>query len=121
MIELILSDRCIRCAVCSDVCPDDVFRRDAEGTPYVAHKEDCQTCYLCELFCPVDALYVSPRVTPDANVDKDALLAAGLIGSYRRELGWEKGRPGGTERDLSYRMHEAFPYPMDQVWKRSGL
>ncbi len=121
MIELILSDRCIRCGACTEVCPDGVFRADPDGAPAVAHQEDCQTCYLCELFCPVDALYVSPRIAPDPTVDREALLAAGLIGGYRRALGWARGRPGGTGRDLSQRMHEAFPEPMGSIWKRSAL
>lgn len=121
MIELILSDRCIGCGACINACPDDVLRPQDDGVPHAAHQEDCQTCYLCELFCPVDALYVSPRITPDPAVNEAAVLAAGLLGSYRRSLGWQRGRPGGTEHDLSYRMHEAFPPPFGAVWKRSGL
>lgn len=121
MIELVLDDRCIGCGSCVDACPDDVFDPSADGPPVVARQEDCQTCYLCELFCAVDALYVSPRVTPDATVDAAALEAAGLLGGYRRTLGWARGRPGGTDRDLSYRMHEAFPEPLGTAWKRSGL
>ena len=27
----------------------------------IARQADCQTCYLCELYCPADALYVGPN------------------------------------------------------------
>ena len=39
----------------------DVFRR-AELKPrvYIKYPEDCMCCYLCELDCPDDAIYVSP-------------------------------------------------------------
>lgn len=121
MIELILADRCIGCDACVEACPDDVLRPGVDGVPVALNRDDCQTCYLCELFCPVDALYVSPRTVPDPGVNAEALLAAGLIGSYRKELGWKNGRPGGTATDMSYRMHEAFPAPLGEAWKRSGL
>jgi NAD-dependent dihydropyrimidine dehydrogenase PreA subunit len=28
--------------------------------PVIARPEDCQTCFMCELYCRADALYVGP-------------------------------------------------------------
>ena len=33
--------------------------------------------------------------------------AAGLFGSYARALGWKRGRPGGTDKDPTFRLRTA--------------
>lgn len=106
MIELVSADRCVGCDVCVRVCPTDVFERGADGVPSIARQEDCQTCFLCEAWCPVDALYVAPLVTPapagSIAHDEAALAEAGLLGGYRRELGWGRGRVPGASLDTSH-------------------
>ncbi len=64
MIEIISSTACIACDVCIKVCPTDVFERGEDGIPVIARQSDCQTCFMCEAYCPVDALYVSPISAP---------------------------------------------------------
>jgi NAD-dependent dihydropyrimidine dehydrogenase PreA subunit len=61
MIESVDTEKCTGCEICLMVCPTDVFRPDPEcGLVLIAYPEDCQTCFSCELDCPVDAIYVSP-------------------------------------------------------------
>ena len=57
-----------------DACPDDVFERTASGVPTIARLDDCQTCFLCELYCPADALYVSPFKDRCEHVDEADLI-----------------------------------------------
>lgn len=96
MIEVVLADACISCGKCALVCPNDVFDGESGDIPVIARQDDCVTCYLCEAYCPVDALYVSPIPAPDSSVDIDAIRAGGLLGSFRRSLGWDKRPPGAT-------------------------
>jgi NAD-dependent dihydropyrimidine dehydrogenase PreA subunit len=60
MIEIISEVRCIECDICVKVCPANVFDRVPEAAPVIARQNDCQTCFLCEIYCPTDALYVAP-------------------------------------------------------------
>ncbi len=92
MIELVMEDRCVRCDLCVGACPNDVFEAVADRPPVIARKADCHICYLCEAYCPVDALYVAP-INHSEPLDIDRLAAGGLLGSYARDIGWEKGRP----------------------------
>ena len=65
MIEHIDEQECTGCEVCLEVCPCDVFRPDPEESLVrIAYREDCQTCFACELDCPVDAITVSPLRKP---------------------------------------------------------
>ena len=59
MIEVIDAQRCTSCDICVNVCPTNVFDK-TDGIPVIARQGDCQTCFLCELYCPEDALFVSP-------------------------------------------------------------
>jgi hypothetical protein len=61
---------------------------------------------MCELYCPVDALYVAPEVDPLPFVDEAALVAARLLGSYREEVGWGKGRKPKAQEDASYQFND---------------
>jgi NAD-dependent dihydropyrimidine dehydrogenase PreA subunit len=106
MIELVSETRCIECNLCVAACPDNVFDAVQDGPPVIARKHDCQTCFLCELYCPVDALYVSPVADADDPVIESELIAQGLLGSFRNAMGWVNAKPKGTHRDLTHRMFE---------------
>jgi NAD-dependent dihydropyrimidine dehydrogenase PreA subunit len=101
MIELVDRDRCIACGRCVEVCPTRVFDLDDEGIPVLARRDNCQTCFQCEAYCPPDALFVAPFVEPEpaASVYRDVtkLDESGLLGGYRRELGWGPGRKLGAK------------------------
>jgi ferredoxin len=64
-----------------------VFDRTS-GIPVIARQGDCQTCFLCELYCPEDALFVSPFADVLQDVDLVALKQGAVMGSYRRAVGW---------------------------------
>jgi NAD-dependent dihydropyrimidine dehydrogenase PreA subunit len=98
MIELLVDELCIGCDICVRICPTDVFDAVPGEVPAIARQEDCHTCMECELHCPVDALYVSPRSAPDP-VDKERIVTSGILGSYQRALGWKRGTPGGSDDD----------------------
>lgn len=104
MIELLSEQRCIACDICVKACPANVFEAVPEKAPIIARQQDCQTCFLCEVYCPVDALYVSPVAEPIAILAESELADRGLLGSYARELGWRKGKPGGSDRDPTFRL-----------------
>jgi Pyruvate/2-oxoacid:ferredoxin oxidoreductase delta subunit len=69
------------------VCPTNVFDK-TDGIPVIARQNDCQTCFLCELYCPEDALYVSPFADQTQPTDVIALQRTDAMGSYRRAVGW---------------------------------
>jgi NAD-dependent dihydropyrimidine dehydrogenase PreA subunit len=100
VIEVVDADRCIGCDRCIEVCPTRVFDRGADGVPVIARHDSCQTCFQCEAYCPTDALFVAPHlVAAEADSrfrDVTALAESGLLGGYRRELGWGKGQKLGA-------------------------
>ena len=91
MIQIVSSDRCIQCKLCVKVCPTNVFDADENGTPIIARQEDCQTCFICEAYCPADALYVSPMADRLEELEESRLIEDGLLGSWRAKIGWSKG------------------------------
>ena len=98
MLELIVADRCNGCNQCVEVCPTNVFDIGAAGVPVIARLEDCQTCFMCELYCEVDALYIGPdRERREPVVEAD-IVASGLLGQLRRDSGW-----GEWEGDPRYK------------------
>ncbi|MFC4144758.1 ferredoxin family protein [Micromonospora mangrovi] len=106
MIEVLSRDRCVRCDVCIRVCPMDVFGVGADGVPVIARQSDCQTCFLCEAYCPADALYVAPFAGPAPEgsgwTDEAALVRAGAFGAYRRQIGWGPDRTPGSAQDTNH-------------------
>jgi NAD-dependent dihydropyrimidine dehydrogenase PreA subunit len=107
MIEIVSARRCIACDVCVKVCPADVFEAMLDAAPVIARQSDCQTCFLCEIYCPTDALYVAPDAEAPSAVSESEIEAAGLFGSYARALGWRRGRPGVAEHDPTFRLRAA--------------
>jgi NAD-dependent dihydropyrimidine dehydrogenase PreA subunit len=65
MIESLDDEKCTGCEICFNVCPCDVFRilRD-KRLVRIAYREDCQTCFACELDCPEGAIRVGPMRKP---------------------------------------------------------
>lgn len=107
MIEIVAEARCTECDICVKVCPANVFDAVPGGVPIIARQSDCQTCFLCELYCPVDALYVATDPEGATGVTESEIERAGLFGSYARALGWNKGREGGADRDPTHRLRLA--------------
>jgi len=91
MIELISETRCTGCNICVAACPTNVFDAVKGFVPVIARQEDCQTCFMCEVWCPDDALYVAPDADALTGVTEAELESAQLFGSYRRAVGWAAG------------------------------
>ena len=104
MIELISEDRCTSCNICVRVCPTNVFDTVAGGPPVIARQQDCQTCYMCELYCPSDAMFVAADIAVAASVDERRLEQDGVLGSYRRAIGWTPETRGNRSHDRSFRL-----------------
>jgi formate hydrogenlyase subunit 6/NADH:ubiquinone oxidoreductase subunit I len=81
-----------------------VFDKVPDAPPTIARQSDCQTCFMCELYCPVDALYVAPQVDPLDSVDEELLKEAELLGSYRRNVGWGRDRTSLAKEDSTHQI-----------------
>jgi formate hydrogenlyase subunit 6/NADH:ubiquinone oxidoreductase subunit I len=106
VIELVSEQRCIKCDLCVDACPTNVFDAVEDEVPVIARQEDCQTCFMCEAYCPVDALYVHANADHSVKVDEAELIEKGLLGSYRRSINWNKQAPHRTTPELDQKMHD---------------
>jgi len=108
MIEWIAADRCTQCNECVRVCPTNVFDATAAGPPRIARQADCQTCYMCELYCRSDALYVgSDSERPEAP-DPAQIAASGLMGQFRRDHGWDEWAADPRYQNQQWYMAEVF-------------
>ncbi len=58
-VESIDYDKCTDCGICMKICPTDVYARMGK-TYYIARQADCMTCYLCEMDCPENCIFVGP-------------------------------------------------------------
>ncbi|KAA0971110.1 ferredoxin family protein [Aureimonas fodinaquatilis] len=106
MIEVVSATRCIECDICVKICPAGVFDTTPERIPVIARQDDCQTCFLCEIYCPADALYVHPHAEGPLGISEENVSEAGLFGSYARQLGWARGKVGGSENAQNFRLSE---------------
>ncbi|MDB5552962.1 MAG: ferredoxin iron-sulfur protein [Rhizobium sp.] len=106
MIEVVSETRCIECDICVKVCPANVFDKTS-GVPVIARQDDCQTCFLCEIYCPTDALYVAEYADGPVAIMEAEVENRKLFGSYSRALGWKRGKPNGTQFDPTHRIRVA--------------
>ena len=104
MIELVSQARCTECNICVRVCPMNVFDIVPGAAPIVARQDDCQTCFMCELYCPEDALYVSPDTEVPMPADERSLADSNVLGSYRAAIGWSKSARHLRAVDDSFRV-----------------
>jgi NAD-dependent dihydropyrimidine dehydrogenase PreA subunit len=102
MIELLSESRCTGCNLCVKACPTNVFEAWDGDIPILARPDACQTCFMCELYCPADALYVSPLVDRHETVD-EAALSVSALGSFSRQMGWSRAKPAGSDLDPTFR------------------
>jgi NAD-dependent dihydropyrimidine dehydrogenase PreA subunit len=63
MIRNIDRSACMGCGICSEFCPGDVIVME-DGKAEIAFRQDCWTCFSCELSCPVKAIDVHPFRKP---------------------------------------------------------
>jgi NAD-dependent dihydropyrimidine dehydrogenase PreA subunit len=105
VIELVVADRCTECGNCVKVCPSNVFELVA-GRPVIARQHDCQTCFMCELYCSADALYVAPNAEHPTPTTEAEIIASGLLGEYRRNSGWDEWQE--VHPNLFWRQGELF-------------
>ncbi|ACB94199.1 4Fe-4S dicluster domain-containing protein [Beijerinckia indica] len=104
MIEIIDPTRCTSCNICVKVCPTNVFGSVKNSIPVIARQSDCQTCFMCELYCPADALYVAP-FTDELQIDDIHASHNNIdFGSYRRAIGWTKETNALRASDQSFEL-----------------
>jgi len=104
MIELILDTQCTACDDCITICPSNVFEPVPDGIPVIARQQDCQTCFLCELYCEADALFVHPDATALHGIN----AALVTTGDYRRDSGWGSWTEDVRYRNEHWRMGDVF-------------
>ena len=108
MIELIYHDLCSGCGKCVEVCPTNVLALDSQAKPQIADQQACQTCFMCELYCTSDALYVDPDCEQLRQPDAKAVRESGLLGQYRRDSGWDEWAADPAHRNEHWRMDAVF-------------
>ena len=81
MIEIVSAERCTACNICVRVCPTNVFDMVNDEPPRIARQDDCQTCFMCELYCPEDALFVAPIADAPASIHEHDAEVQSLLGS----------------------------------------
>ncbi len=52
------------CGECVEACLMDVIRLDGDkDLAVIKYPADCQICYLCQVYCPVEAITITPQAS----------------------------------------------------------
>lgn len=51
-------DKCVKCGVCYEICPENVIALDEEGAPYALYPYECWHCGACVMDCKVNAIHL---------------------------------------------------------------
>ncbi len=89
-------------------CPSNVFQAVEGDYPVIARQTDCQTCYMCELYCTADALYVASDCERPERVEEAQVIASGLLGQFRRDHGWDEWASDPRYKNQHWYMAEVF-------------
>lgn len=108
MIELIYSDLCNGCGKCVEVCPTNALSLGTDAIPLIRDQSACQTCFMCELYCVSDALYVDPDCEQPRSLDPHAIRNSGLLGQYRKDSGWNEWAENPHYQNQHWRMDGIF-------------
>ncbi|HEY0212076.1 MAG TPA: ferredoxin family protein [Paenirhodobacter sp.] len=108
MIEFIAADTCNACQRCVEICPTAVFDATPAGPPRIARPESCQTCFMCELYCREDAIFVGPDAERIEGFDPETIRRAGLMGEMRRQHGWDEWQGDPRYPNDHWRMEQVF-------------
>jgi len=108
MIELIYTDLCNGCGKCVEVCPTNSLALSDNRLPQIIDQAACQTCFMCELYCRNDALYVDPDCENLRQPDPQVIRDSGLLGQYRRDSGWDEWANDPNHSNQHWRMDGIF-------------
>ena len=76
--------------------------------PVIARQEDCQTCFLCEIYCPTDALYVAPNAEgPTANQRGGNRESGACSAAMRARSAGTAAGPAAANNDPTFRLRAA--------------
>ena len=107
MIEIVTAGRCIACDICVKACPANFFDPMPGAPPVIARQEDCQTCFLGDIYCPADALYVALGAEGADRGLRGGNRGGRAVRSYARTLGWRRGKPCGADKEPTFRLRAA--------------
>ncbi|MHA1630935.1 MAG: 4Fe-4S binding protein [Candidatus Heimdallarchaeota archaeon] len=49
-------DKCTKCGTCIEVCPEEVYEENEDGSPKIVAAENCTECGICVEECPEEAI-----------------------------------------------------------------
>jgi ferredoxin len=64
---------CTTCGSCTDICPNNIIRQDADASPVVHPGPDCISCGHCIAVCPTAAMHIDLETEPAGFADQKIL------------------------------------------------